>query len=589
MVNKEIAEFLRNVAAAYVIKDEHKFRFQIIAYQRAASSIDNSAMQVEDLIAEDKLDTLSGIGPSIREHLTELKKTGRVKHFDWVFKGIPSSVFPLLRLPSLGPKTAYKLVKAFKLRNPKNVISDLGKAAELGKIAKLPGFGEKSERDILQVVSDFEKGKDKTKRMSLPFAFEIARSVISYLEKCKDVRRVEALGSLRRMVPTIGDIDIAVSSKNPVKVIDYFVSYPYKQRILEKGEVSASIIISGGQQVDLKVQTDENFGSLLQHFTGSKSHNIHLREYALKMGLSLSEYGIKRISGKNDLIQKYSTEEEFYHALKLEWIVPEMRENTGEIELAIKGRLPSLIESEDIRGDLHIHSSFPIEPSHDLGKDIMENILLKAMDLGYEYIGFSEHNPSISKHTVSKIAKILENKHRKIEQLNSSKKYIRSFNLLEIDINSKGDLIIDNSSLKALDALIVSIHSSFNLGKDEMTERILKGLSHKKAKILAHPTGRMINERDGYELDWNKILDFCFKNKKALEINSWPSRLDIDDVIIRKAVDKKVKLAINTDSHAAYQMTNMKFGVALARRGWAKKNDIINTFSYNELKEWFKT
>jgi len=558
MTNKEIAQLLANVAAAYTIKDENKFRFQIIAYQKAASSIENSTVQVDDLISENKLSNLPGIGPSIRKHLEELKKSGKVKHFEWVFKGVPDSVFPLLEISSLGPKTAFKLVKSFHLNNKETVVSDLKKVATEGKIAKLAGFGEKSEKDILQVINEYEKAKNKTKRMNLPFAFELAENIINYMKKSKEVLQIEALGSLRRMMPTIGDIDIAVSTKNSKKVMDHFVSYPYKERVLDKGEISSSILISGDHQIDLKIQPEDRFGSLLQHFTGSKNHNIHLREYAIKKGLSLSEYGIKT---KNNIIKKYDSEEKFYHDLGLSWIPPEMREDRGEIELAIKNKLPVLVELKDIKGDLHLHSNFPIEPSHDMGKDPIEEMLEKAGELGYEYLGFSEHNPSFSKHTPSEIHEIIRKKKKRIEQINSGNKYIRSFNLLEIDIKSNGDLPIDISALDLLDSAIVAIHSSFGLNKKEMTDRVLKGLSHKKAKILAHPTGRLINERQSYNLDWEKIFIFCAKYNKALEVNSWPYRLDLDDTLIRQAIDKKVKLAINTDSHASYQMDNMRFGV----------------------------
>jgi len=587
MSNQQIAELFRNVAAAYVIKDEIKFRFQIIAYQKAASAIENSTREVEDLITQNLLDSIPGIGPSIRDHLEELKTEGKVRHFDWVFKGIPESVFSLLKIPSFGPKTAYKLVDVFHLNNSKTVVDDLLKIAEKGKIAKLQGFGDKSQTEIKLAILEYKKGMNKTRRMSLPFASKLAEEIVDYMKKSKAVLRIDVLGSLRRMVSTIGDIDLSVSTNNPKEVMRHFIEYSYKERILDKGDISSSIIVSGGHQIDLKIQPADRYGSLLQHFTGSKNHNIRLREYALRKGLSLSEYGIKKLSDKKGQIIKYSSEEKFYNDLGMSWIPPELRENNGEIELAIKDELPNLIELSDIRGDLHIHSSFSVEPSHDLGKNTMEDMLLKAKLLGYEYLGFSEHNPSVSKHSRKEIHNLIETKKKKIEKINSSKKYVRAFNLLEIDINPNGNLAIDDDALEILDCAIVSVHTVFGLEKKAMTERIIKGLSHKKAKILAHPTGRLINKRDGYDLDWEKLFIFCYKNNKALEINSWPDRLDLNDVLIRRAIDNKVKLVINTDSHATYQMDNMKYGVSLARRGWAKKSDIINSFSYNDLREWF--
>ena len=582
MSNQEISKLLRNVAASFTIKNEKKFRFQIIAYQKASDSIANLTSELRDLYEDDKLDLLPGVGVTIKDHLVKLFKTGQVKHFKWVLKDIPKSVFVLLDIPGFGPKKAYRLVKEFKINNPKNVINDLEKIAKRGKIALLLGFGEKSQSDILRSIQEFRQGIGKTTRMVLPYAQETAEKIVKYLKKSKFVIRVEPLGSLRRRMPTVGDIDIAVASGSPKKVIEHFVSYPYKDRVIEKGEVTASILVSGGRQIDLMVQPKESFGSLLQHFTGSKVHNVALREFALKKDLSLSEYGIK----KRGILQKYDAEEKFYQALGIDWIPPELRENTGEIEKALEHNLPKLVELSDIKGDLHIHSNYPIEPSHDLGKNSMEEMVRKAISLRYEYMGFSEHNPSISKHESSEIFEIIAKRNGKIEQLNKSNKGIRVLKFLEIDITPKGDLAISNESLDLLDAAIVSIHSGFNMDKKSMTKRVLTGLSHKKAKILAHPTGRMLNERPGFDLDWEEIFDFCKKQQKALEINSWPSRLDLPDSIIRMAVDNKVKMIINTDSHALWQMNLMRYGVEMARRGWAKRNDIINTLGYNEFNKW---
>ena len=424
--------------------------------------------------------------------------------------------------------------------------------------------------------------------MTLPYAQEIADKLVEYMKSLKDVIRVEPLGSLRRQTDTIGDIDLAVASDNPKAVLDHFVSYPYIERIIEKGEVSSSILTSGGKQIDLLIQPLESFGSLLQHFTGSKNHNVHLREIALKKGLSLSEYGIKHLREQGQPLKTYETEEKFYHAVGLAWITPELREDKGEIEAAQKNKLPELVQTSDIKGDLHLHSNFPIEPSHDLGKSAFEEMLNKASELNYEYLGFSEHNPSQAKHTANKIYEILQKRNETIEQIKSNIKSVRIFKLLETDILPNGELAINNRSLDLLDASIVSIHSVFNMNKTDMTKRILSGLSHKKAKILAHPTGRLLNERSGYELDWETIFDFCKKNNKALEINSWPDRLDLTDSIVKLAIEGGVKMIINTDSHAVWQMELMRFGVSVARRGWATKNDILNTLSYNEFLEWLK-
>lgn len=590
MSNQQIAKLLREVAASYSIKNDQKFRFQIIAYQKAADAIENSNVELKDLYKENKLDSVPGIGPTIKSHLEELFKKGKVKHFEWAKQSIPPSVFTLMEIPTFGPKKSYRLATEFSIKNPKAAVDDLEKIAKSGKIANLSGFGEKSQEDILTAIAEFKKGIGKNIRMNLPYAYEVAQKMVSYLKELDAALRVEPLGSLRRMAPTVGDIDIATSTNKPKVVIDHFVKYPNRDRVIEKGDTTASMIVSGGREIDLMTMKPSAFGALLQHLTGSKNHNVHLREYALQKGFSLSEYGIKKqmANGKWQMAN-YSSEEDFYEALGMQWITPELREDAGEIEAAIKHKLPRLIELKEIKGDLHLHSSFPIEPSHDLGHSSFSEMLEKASEFKYEYLGFSEHNPSVSKHTQNEIYNLVANRNEAIEHIKSSIKNVRIIKLLEVDILSDGSLSIDDKTLDLLDAAIISIHSSFSLGKKEMTKRILHGLSYKKTKILAHPTGRMLNQRPGYELDMDVIFDFCKKHNKALEINSWPNRLDLPDSLIREAVNNKIKLVINTDSHAVWQMDMMKYGVAMARRGWAKKSDILNTLPYNKFVDWLRS
>lgn len=590
VTNIEVSKLLNNIAAAYTITDEEKYRFQIIAYQKAADTIEHHPTELKELLKEDKLHDLPGVGPSIKAHLEELFTTGKVNHFEEVMNRVPPAVFPLLEVPSFGPKKAYRLVKEFNLTSPQTVIADIVNLAQAGKIRPLAGFGEKSEADILRAMEEYTKGKGKVSRMVLSYADELAQKIITYLQKEPAVIQVHPLGSLRRKKETIGDIDISVATNDPQKVLHHFISYPHKERTIEQGDKTASILVTGGKQIDLMVQPENAYGSLLQHFTGSKAHNVHLREYALSKRLSLSEYGIKKHGAKGkELRETYDTEEKFYEALGMQWVPPEMREDRGEIELAVQHKLPKLVELADIKGDFHLHSSYQIEPSHDMGMNSMEEMIEKALSLGYTILGFSEHNPSLSKHTKKEITTILEKRMKYIEQLNLKyKKFIRIFSLLETDILPNGSLAINEDALSFLDATIVSIHSVFSLDKRAMTERVLKGLSHKKAKILAHPTGRLINDRRGYELDWEKIFTFCKTNNKALEINSWPSRLDLPDILVHEAINHGVKLIINTDSHKASQMSMMKYGVSVARRGWATKGDILNTMTYNEYEMWLK-
>ncbi len=598
MTNIEIAKLLREIAAVYSIKDEKKFYFQMIAYQKAADAIEHSTIEASDLWQQGKLRTIPGVGATLSQHLEELFKSGKVKHFEEMRKQIPESVFPLLGVPKIGPKTAYKLVTVLKLTKPAQVLKDLEHKAKTGEIAQVPGFGEKSQNEILVALAEFYRGKTKTSRLVFPYAFEIAQRAADYLKKCPQVKEVEMLGSLRRKVVTVGDIDIAVASEQPQEVLTWFTKFPELERVIEVGQTTSSILIHGERQIDLMIQPPKGFGALLQHFTGSKAHNIHLRMYAQSKGLSLSEYGIKSANkiqnskfkiqnyDKQSKIYRFTTEKDFYDAIGLEWIPPEMREDSGEIELAIKHQLPKLVELEDIKGDLHVHSSFNIEPSHDLGANSLLEMAKKAQKMNYNYIGFAEHNPSITAHTDKQIYDLIYQRNKEIEHIKSSFKNFYLFKLLEVDILANGRLAIDDKSLSLLDGAIVSIHSSFSQNKENMTKRILKGLSHPKARILGHPTGRLLNRRESVEADWEEIMRYCFKNNKALEINAWPTRLDLPDELVRQAVKIGVKLVINTDSHAAGQLEVMKYGVDVAKRGWATKKDILNTLPLDEFKNW---
>lgn len=585
--NQQIASLLRKVAAAYEVKGESRFR--IMAYQRAADAIEHATSDVKDLWDDKKLGTIPGVGASLAQHLDELFGTGKVRHFGQVMKDLPPAMFPLIDIPGFGPKTAYKLVKVLRIRNPESAVEGLIKAAKKHKIASIEGFGEKSEAKILEGLLEHQRKQKQPKRMLLTYAFEIAEPLISYLQKLPDVIRVDPLGSLRRMLPTVKDIDIAVATKKNRAVIEHFVRYPKVKKVIEAGAMTSSVVLKNGIQIDLMVQPPESYGSLLQHFTGSKHHNIHLREVALSKGMSLSEYGIKR-KGK---LEKFAEEESFYKALGMDWIPPELREDTGEIEAAVAHRLPKLVELSDIKGDLHVHSSFDIEPSHDLGENTIAKMVEKAVNLGYSYLGFAEHSPSRSKHSGQEIIALIKARNQEIEKFISSRKNsvksrtIKILKMLEIDILPDGNLAVSNEGLELLDATIAAVHTAFKMSKEKMTKRVLRALGNPSVRILAHPTGRMLNKREGFELDWDEIFRFCLKHKKALEINAWPARLDLPDVLVREAVKKGVKLVVNTDAHAQDEMRLMRFGVAVAKRGWAEKDDILNTLSYNELVKWF--
>ena len=573
--NREIAKLFREIAAAYSVKGGNNFK--IIAYNNAADSVENAPGELKDLWEDGKLDSVAGLGKSIKSHLDELFKTGKVKHFQSIKKDLPEAMFDLLNFTGMGPKIAYKLSKALKLKNAR----DLEKAAKEGKIRTLPGFGEKSEKEILKSIEEY---RAKNQRYNLPLAFSAAQRIINHMKKLDACEKVEPLGSLRRMVATIGDVDIAVASNEPKKVIKHFNSFREIARIITAGSVSSSVVLKNGMRIDLKIQPPEAFGALLQHFTGSKYHNIALREYSLKLGKSLSEYGIK-YKGK---LHKFSNEEDFYKFLNLNYIEPELRENTGEIEAAQKHNLPKLINPNDIRGDLHIHSSYPIEPSHDLGKDTFLDIAKKAKELKYEYFGLSDHSPGASTHTKSQITSLIKKRTQKIEQLNNSSGNIRALNLLEIDILTSGELSVPQEALNLLDFAIAGIHSGHSENKDKITKRLMTAIHNPKVKVISHPTGRIIGERNPYEADWEAVFKECARTKTCLEINSWALRLDLPDTLIRQAKQFGVKFVINSDAHAISHMENLQFGVSVARRGWCTKEDIVNTRPYVEFARHFE-
>jgi len=598
MTNLEVSKKLRDVAAAYILKN--KDRFRIIAYERLADLIAKSSVEIEDLWKDGKLSTFPGIGSTLSERLDELFRKGKVKHFEEAMKGLPESLFPLLDVQGFGPKRAFKLVTTLKLNNPKTVLNDLFDAAKAGKIAPIEGFGEKSQTDILKALEEYKKGLTHEVRMPLLYADAVASDMVTYLKKNPGVFTVLPLGSLRRKVSTIGDIDLAVSTNHSASVIEWFLKYPWMKTIVEKGDKGATIALSNGKQIDLRVQNPSQFGTMLQYFTGSKEHNIKLRELALQKGFSLSEYGLKPLPSSRNFKLRYgawdskkgmwifSSEERLYESLGLSWIPPELRENTGEIERAEKHKLPQIVTSKDIKGDFHIHTSYDLEPSHDLGASPLIDILHKASDMGYEYIGISDHNPSVSNHTDEDINTIMKLRKANYEHILSSNKSIRVklFVMLETDILPSGELALPKKAFDYIDATIVSIHSSFAMDKETMTRRILTGLSHPKAKILAHPTGRLLGKRDGYQIDWEKLFKFCKENNKAIEINSNPDRLDLPDMLVKRAVEYGVKLVINSDSHDVSHMDFMPYGVSVARRGWAEKADIWNTMPYNKVVQW---
>lgn len=544
-------------------------RFRITAYQRAADAIEHASSEVKDLWDDGKLKELAGVGEGIAASLDELFRTGQVKHFQSILKPFPSALFELVEVPGIGPKTALKFCKELGITKAHSAISELLKAAKKGRI----------DDRFIKAIQEYQ---GRSRRLLLDVAQTIASSIVEWMKKNPHVLQINTLGSLRRQASSVGDIDIAVASDRAKEVIEHFTKYPHKSRVLEAGERTASLILPNEYQVDLMVQPEAAYGALLQHFTGSKHHNIALREFALKKGYSLSEYGITPREGRKGKVLLFPTEEKFYNFLGLDWIPPELREGENEIELAREHKLPKLIEVSDIKGDLQMHSNLDVQPSHDLGASSIADMALIASKLGYEYIGLTEHNPAVSGHTQSQIMDLIKRKSNAIEQFNSSRT-IKVFNGLEIDIQPNGRRALPDSCLDLLDYACVAIHSSFQAPRSQMTDRVLSALNHPKVKFLAHPTARLLGQREGVELDWDRLFDFCLNHNKWLEIDGWPNRLDLPDTVAKDAIKHEVKLVIDTDSHAAGQLVYMRYGVSVARRAGAAKRDIINTRSLKEV------
>lgn len=580
IANLQLASLLRKVAAAYQILNEN--RFKIIAYDHAADSIEHLTREVKSFWDNGKLGDIPGVGQGIASYLDELFRTGRVAHFDDLMTRIPAGVFTLLLVPGLGPKKAYRLVKELEL-GEKTVIADLEKAAKAHKIAVMEGFGEKSEADILVNLDMYKRGAIKENRMVLSVADAIATDVMEFIKSSGFVEHIDRLGSLRRQVSTIGDIDLAVATTKPTEVIEYFVTYPH-QKLVEKGPGGATLLLHSGRQVDLRVQDPKKYGAMLQYFTGSKNHNIKLREYALARGLSLNEYGIKDV--KTHKTKFYETEEKFYEALGLSWIPPELREDRGEIEAGLKKALPKIPELSDIKGDLHIHSSYDLKSSHDVGAHTIGQLLDKAEHLGYEYIGLSDHNPKISDLSERVIADIMK-KRQEFYRKKSEKSTVGVFVMCEVDILPDGRLALPDVAFEYVDAVIISLHSSFMQDSKTVTERIIRAFhAHPKVRIFGHPTGRLLGSRQGVNANWPRIFEEAKKLDIALEINSSDTRLDLPDVLVQDAVQLGVGFTIDTDAHAAENMDSMRFGVSVACRGWAQKRDILNTLGYTDFKNW---
>jgi DNA polymerase (family 10) len=574
--NSEVIQILEEMLAAMQVKDYNGFRIR--AYQNAISILENLTVSIQDLWENKRLNEIPGVGPGIGGHLSEFFSQGYVNEFEEIKKDLPDGMFALIGLRGIGAKRAFKLADAFGLTDRETALEKVREFAEKGKIRDLEGFGEKMEESILDAIEEQKMTKNKKVRFLLPQAEEIVGRIEDYMVGCKSVKKMEACGSFRRKNPTIGDLDIPISTNEPQKVLDHFLKFPEIDEILVAGDKRASVVLTNEVQVDIRVSTPEAYGSMLQYFTGSKQHNILLRNYALNKGMSLSEYGIK----KGDELKEFSDEEDFYKELGLQYIPPELRHGNFEIDAAKKNKLPKLIELGDIKGDIHFHTNFSD------GANTLEEMIEEAKNLGYEYIGVADHAPSIQSRGLGTVLKIVSDTRKKIDEINESQDDIKVLYGYEVNILVDNTLGMPDDILKNLDYVIAGIHTSFGQDKDTVTERILSAIENPYVRVIAHPSGRILNDRDPADPDWNKIFSAARDNNVILEINSQPDRLDLPDDLVKSAIEWEVSLIINSDAHSTEEFSFMKYGVDNARRGWTQKENIINTLDYEKFVKKLK-
>ncbi len=572
MKNQELAKIFYEIA---FFLEMEGVQFKPFAYQKAAITLEGLEEDVEEIYKKGGFEAVRGIpgvGESIAKKIEEYLKTGKIKYYEDYKKKYPINLEELMGIEGVGPKRIKVLYEKLKIKN----LKDLEEAAKAHKIAPLFGFGEKTEKNILEAIEFAKRSKG---RFLLGDILPRVKEVYEKLKSLKEVERIDAVGSIRRMKETIGDVDFLVISKKPKPIMDFFVSLPGVIKVWGKGNTKASVRMKEGFDMDIRVLPKRSYGAALQYFTGSKEHNIALRKIAIDKDLKLSEYGLfkgpKMIAGES--------EEEIYQKLGMDWIPPELREDRGEIEAALEGKLPKIIGYKDIKGDLHCHSKW------DGGANEIEEIANYAIKMGYEYVGIADHTKFLKIEHGLDEKKLLEQR-KEIEKLNSKFKK-QKFKILqgcEANILPDGKIDIKDEVLKKLDFVIAGVHSRFKMTKKEMTERIIRAMKNPNVDIISHPTGRLIQKRDEYQIDFEKILKVAKETGTILEINSYPERLDLNDINIKKAKEMGVKMVINTDAHHVDQMRFIEYGIGQARRGWAEKKDIINTLPLEKLLKFFK-
>ncbi|MBI4492405.1 MAG: DNA polymerase/3'-5' exonuclease PolX [Chloroflexi bacterium] len=563
--NQEVARLLEHIADLLEIKGEQAFR--VNAYRAAARRIEGLQQDVEDLFLEHHLRTIPGVGEALEQKIGEYLATGQLEYYERLKREFPPGLVALLAVPGLGPRKARAIYDHLGVAN----LEQLERALEEGRVRDLPGMGEKTEQNLLR---ELHRLKQRTTRQSLGLALPLAEDLVALLARQAPVERVSYAGSLRRARETIGDLDLLASGRDPEAIAEAFVGLPMVVEVLSRGPARCSVLAPGGQQVDLRIVDRASWGAALQYFTGSKAHNVRLRELAVRRGWKLNEYGLfDEQSGKR---LDDGDEASIYHCLGLSWIPPELREDEGEIEAARVGALPHLVELADIQGDLHTHTDWT-DGAHSL-----EEMAEAARARGYAYLAVTDHSKSLGVARGLNAARLMEQR-RLVDRLNHTLAPFRVLLGTEMDIKRDGGLDFDDATLERLDYVSASIHSGMSQGEAQMTERILRALRNPHVAVLNHPRGRLIQRREAYEVDLEAVIRTAAACGVALEVNGQPNRLDLDGHWARQAREAGVRLAINTDAHATSQLELMRYGVATARRGWVERKDVLNALPLDEL------
>jgi DNA polymerase (family 10) len=563
--NNDIVRALETIATLLEIKDEPYYR--VLGYQRAAESVaalGRPATEVEDL------KTLPHVGATTAEVIRDLAEDRTPRLLADLTAEIPEGLVEMTRLPSVGPRTVGRLWKELGVTSVEELAAE-----EPERISSLKGFGKKSAEKMLQAARTYNATE---RRMLLDDATSLGDEILSFVRSHPATQRAEVGGSLRRMKETVGDIDIVAASTDPYSLADAFAEAPFAEEVLAHGPKKV-FVLSGGTEIDLRIVEPEAYGTLLHHFTGGQAHNIALRERAVKMGINISEYGLAR-AGTGDY-KPVATEEDLYSRLDLVYIPPELREDTGEIEAADRDSLPDLVSVEDVRGDLHVHTNYSD------GKGTIESMAEKAIELGYEYLVFCDHSQSL------RVANGLspERLAQKLEAVREAdEKYgdIRLFCGSEVDILKDGSLDYEDDVLSTLDFVVASVHTSFGVGEKDMTDRIVRAMNNPYVRTIGHPTGRILNRREPYEVDVSRLIREAAATNTALELNAYVDRLDLAVPYVREAVGAGVSITIDTDAHDERALGFMKYGVSQARRAWVEKGSVVNCLSLREFEKYLQ-